>query len=210
MFAVVVAGRLPLTLSNGGASQVDATHLAFPLERAGEINHVTVFMTGETAFPPGYAATVHFMADNGGASSSSGSSSGSNGGSASAASSSATAGSSPPAWKLLGCLRNDKASAVFRVKGLAGNGSSNNNDPAAAAAAATATATLGISVEPNESVEAQMAALESAKAGASSGGSGSAGAGQLVRAGQIQQTPIDPNVALALAPKIGKSGWAAS
>lgn len=57
MFSCVVAGRLPLT----AAQQVDETHAVFPLENAQDINHVTVFMTGQQAFPPGYSATVHFL-----------------------------------------------------------------------------------------------------------------------------------------------------
>ena len=57
MFALVAAGRLPLT----SPQQVDATHLVFSLEDANTINHVTVFMDGSQAFPPGYSATVHFL-----------------------------------------------------------------------------------------------------------------------------------------------------
>ena len=55
MFSVVVAGRLPLP----PPQQVDETHALFLIEDAANINHVTVFMTGAQAFPPGYAATVH-------------------------------------------------------------------------------------------------------------------------------------------------------
>lgn len=55
MFSVVVAGRLPLP----APQQLDPTHAIFTLEDTASINHVTVFMTGQQAFPPGYAATVH-------------------------------------------------------------------------------------------------------------------------------------------------------
>ncbi len=57
MFAIVLPGRLPLT----APQQVDATHLVFPIEAASSVNHVTVFMDGTQAFPPGYSATVHFL-----------------------------------------------------------------------------------------------------------------------------------------------------
>lgn len=55
MFSVVIAGRLPLP----APQQIDETHAIFALEDATNINHVTVFMTGQQAFPPGFAATVH-------------------------------------------------------------------------------------------------------------------------------------------------------
>lgn len=49
----------------------DETHFVFPLERPYDINHLTVFLTGESEprsvaaltpvpFPEGYGATVHF------------------------------------------------------------------------------------------------------------------------------------------------------
>lgn len=192
MFAVIVAGRLPLTASSGAAKQVDPTHLVFPLERAGDINHVTVFMTGEAAFPAGYSATVHYLVD------------------AVTNSSAAEAGGPPPSWKLLGCLRNDKPSAVFSVKGLDANSdtAATNGGPFSGgssclkAVPSSTTATLGISVEPDESVEVQMATLN--------GGAEvvAAAAGQLVKAGQStapSSSSIDPQLALTLAPKIGES-----
>ncbi|CAO1612776.1 unnamed protein product [Parajaminaea phylloscopi] len=194
MFAVVVAGRLPLTLGNGGATQVDSTHLVFPLERAAEINHVTVFMTGETAFPAGYSATVHFsvVVDAAAATGAHGS------GSMSSSSSSSSSTATMPNWKLLGCLRNDKPSAVFRVKGLATPSAANSN-----------LAQIGISVEPDSSVEAQMAAMPSASSVSGDsygGGGGGGGGGQLVKAGQnLPPAPIDTNQALALAPKIANN-----
>jgi hypothetical protein len=55
MFSVVVAGRLPLP----PPQQIDETHAVFALEDASSINHIVVFMTGQQAFPAGYAATVH-------------------------------------------------------------------------------------------------------------------------------------------------------
>jgi hypothetical protein len=40
---------------------VDQTKFLMQLEKAEEINHIVVFMTGEQPFPEGYAATVHFL-----------------------------------------------------------------------------------------------------------------------------------------------------
>ena len=41
--------------------KVDQTKFLIELGKAEEINHIVVFMTGEQAFPEGYAATVHFL-----------------------------------------------------------------------------------------------------------------------------------------------------
>lgn len=192
MFAVIVAGRLPQT----SFSQVDASHLVFQLEQAEEINHVTVFMTGETAFPTGYAATVHLLLP------------GQN------------------QWKLLGCLKNSKPSSIYRLKGLSSSagfrqqatmgGGSNvfsqqglDSNPAMfsqTTQAGSLQATLGISVETEDAVDNQIAQL---KGGASAASEASMdetpGPGALVRAGTQPTQSIDPQMALLLAPKIGES-----
>ena len=62
-------------------------------------------------------------------------------------------------------------------------------------------ACLGISVEPLETVQAQMATLPGAASGNGSDAAAAA-SGQLVKAGA--RAPIDPQAALALAPKIGE------
>ncbi|GMK58146.1 hypothetical protein CspeluHIS016_0501780 [Cutaneotrichosporon spelunceum] len=56
MFGAIVAGRLVQT----NLQHIDDTHFVFTLERPYEINHLTVFLTGEMPFPEGYGATVHF------------------------------------------------------------------------------------------------------------------------------------------------------
>lgn len=141
-------------------SQPDATHLVFSLEKAQSINHVTVFMDGTTPFPQGYAATVHLDQGGGGQ------------------------------WKLLGCLRNDKPSAIFRLRGAGAEAVADND----------VTSLIGISIEEDAQVDAQMQALKG-------GAVGGADAGALVKAGAATATTakIDPQVALALAPKIGES-----
>ncbi|KAJ3138645.1 hypothetical protein HDU90_001088 [Geranomyces variabilis] len=67
--------------------QVDATKYVFDLEDPESINHIVAFMTGIQAFPPGFAATVHFLWP------------------------------SNPTWQFLGILSNDKPSAIYRLGG---------------------------------------------------------------------------------------------
>lgn len=180
MFGLCIAGRLPQTPS----SQPDETHLVFTLQDAQSINHVTVFMDGTTPFPAGYAATVHFLLPGGD-------------------------------WKLLGCLKNDKPSAIFRLRGTLINSAQTGSGGSGSAVfrgggdssegASSSTALLGISVETEQSVDGQMANLKAAGGGSNAPDSVDASAGALVKHGSTPaRTPIDPQVALALAPKIGE------
>lgn len=57
MFGCCVAGRLVQT----NIVKVDETHAYFELPSATTINHVCVFLTGDTPFPEGYGATVHLF-----------------------------------------------------------------------------------------------------------------------------------------------------
>ncbi|WFC97441.1 hypothetical protein MYAM1_000154 [Malassezia yamatoensis] len=131
MFSCVVAGRLPLP----PPQQIDATHAVFQLESAEQINHLVVFMTGEQAFPEGYAATVHMMWPQ--------------------------PTGAEPKWQLLGwyaaahlhiSIQNTKPSAIFRVR-----------DPKRDPSMGPVTATLGISVETLEQVEQEMQTLGDSK-----------------------------------------------
>ncbi|KZT52593.1 DUF775-domain-containing protein [Calocera cornea HHB12733] len=56
MFGCCVAGRLVQT----DLVQVDNTHCVFNIPSASTVNHVCVFLTGQTPFPDGWAATVHW------------------------------------------------------------------------------------------------------------------------------------------------------
>lgn len=118
---------LPGRLPLGAPQQVDDTHCVFTLDDAHTIKHVVVFMTGVQPFPPGVSATVHLLWP---------SSSGAH------------------EWKLLGCIRNTKPSAIFKV-----------NPPPSQAGATTAT--LGISIEPDALVDEQIATLPAAAAATS-------------------------------------------
>ncbi|EPQ32285.1 uncharacterized protein PFL1_00482 [Pseudozyma flocculosa PF-1] len=197
MFSCVVAGRLPLT----APQQVDDTHAVFQLDDAQSINHITLFLTGQQPFPPGLSATVHFLwpGDN-------------------------------QQWIMLGCLRNTKPSAIFRLRGSAipssstsGGASSLFSAPNAAASsnfagagasagAQSVTATLGISIEPDDVVDAQMAALSAQQGQNQNGSHGSAAAGSSTALVPARSAPsADPNtavdIALALAPKIAKNAF---
>ncbi|CAO1624922.1 unnamed protein product [Sympodiomycopsis kandeliae] len=149
-------------LPQTATSQPDETHLVFALENMSSINHITVFMDGSTPFPAGYSATIHI---------------------------STTPQGQPQEWRLLGCLKNDKPSAIFRLKSMASS--------------VTSTGMLGISIETEEGVNEQMARLSSStehEIGASAGSS-TGPSTALVRAGNS----IDPQMALLLAPKIANN-----
>ena len=150
MFSVVLPGRLPLA----EPQQVDETHCIFPLTEASSISHVVVFMTGIQPFPPGYSATVHLNWP--------------------------SASSGAAEWKLLGALRNNKPSAIFKLTSPTGG------------AGATTTATLGISIEPDALVDQQLATL---------------GSGESVRALTLPAAGAADAQALALqiAPKIANN-----
>ena len=169
MFSVVLPGRLPLT----NPQQVDETHCVFPLENASTISHVVVFMTGVQPFPPGYSATVHLLWPT-----------------TNSAVSSSTSGGE---WKLLGCVRNTKPSAIFKVT------------PPAAANVAAGTATLGISIETDASVDAQIATLQKQN---SSNSNSSSGVGSVIFGLSNSNTGAGAEAAaLNLAPKVAKNAF---
>ncbi|KAL2916615.1 hypothetical protein HK105_203727 [Polyrhizophydium stewartii] len=124
-------------------SLAPAPQFLFELSDPATINHLVVFLTG-TPFPQGYAATVYFLWPSPG---------------------NAT-------WTLLGHLSNEKPSAIFRLGGKKaplqpGKSMDTLMDDASGDAAPfamgtggpTAAAQLGISIEPVESVMAQIATL---------------------------------------------------
>ncbi|TKY90092.1 hypothetical protein EX895_000090 [Sporisorium graminicola] len=158
MFSVVLPGRLPLT----EPQQVGETHCVFPLENASTISHVVVFMTGVQPFPPGYSATVHLLWPS-------------------------TNGSSAGEWKLLGCLRNTKPSAIFKV-----------TKPAST----PDTATLGISIEPDQLVDQQIATLSSATSAANA-----APGTQFALTLPAPAAQGGEAAALTIAPKIAKNAF---
>ncbi|KAJ3185108.1 hypothetical protein HDU87_002674 [Geranomyces variabilis] len=130
--------------------QVDATKYVFDLEDPESINHIVAFMTGIQAFPPGFAATVHFLWP------------------------------SNPTWQFLGILSNDKPSAIYRLGGNKKATQSNTSSLSSSSmmmddtllmtpgARELTPAKLGISVETIEAVMAQ-AGQHGSGAGSSTG-----------------------------------------
>lgn len=111
----------------------------FILPSAASINHLVVFLLPDTVLPPTHAATVHILF---------------------------------PArenFMLLGAISGAKPSAIFRVRGLAGENQGH--------CLGEGEVTLGISVEEVASVEAQLATLGTA-------GSPQTAEGALVKAGK--------------------------
>ncbi|KAI9017385.1 hypothetical protein BC832DRAFT_22303 [Gaertneriomyces semiglobifer] len=141
MFGCIVAGRLVQT----NLQQVDMTKYVFELEQPAEINHIVVFMTGAQPFPPGLAATVHFLWPS---------------------------LSRSPQWQFLGMISNEKPSAIFKLGGkkvtsafAAGNEDAMQEETLISpGVAAMAPAQLGISIEPVQVVQAQVEVARQAKA----------------------------------------------
>ncbi|TPX61612.1 hypothetical protein PhCBS80983_g01007 [Powellomyces hirtus] len=124
-----------------GRDSLRVAQYIFELEDPESINHIVAFMTGVQAFPPGYAATVHFLWPS---------------------------PNTNPQWQLLGMLSNEKPSAIFRLGGNKTVASAfiNSNGMVddtlmTPGVLATFPAKLGISVEPVEVVAAQISQMPS-------------------------------------------------
>ncbi|KAL9938465.1 hypothetical protein V8E36_003088 [Tilletia maclaganii] len=161
--------------------QVDETHFVFVLDAA-FVNHIIVALSGVSPFPDGFSATVHLLWSGEG-----------------------------QAWKLLGCLKNSKPSAFFRIR-LPGGAASTvgpNGDPPKGIPGLTAT--IGISIEPDALVDQQMATLPAPSSTLSNAGNANnpqpSEAGALVpfRASTIPAEGLD--VALSVAPKIAQNAF---
>ncbi|KAK6094291.1 hypothetical protein MT418_005361 [Batrachochytrium dendrobatidis] len=136
MFGCIVAGRLVQT----NLQQVDASKYAFELQDAASINHLVVFLIGTAPFPPGYAATVHFLWPS----------------------------TANPVWTLLGHISNEKPSAIFKLGGKKSTTISksmdtlmDDSDSSPFSNVSTIVAKLGISIEPIDQVMAQVSTLPS-------------------------------------------------
>ncbi|KAF9224723.1 DUF775-domain-containing protein [Gyrodon lividus] len=164
MFGCCVAGRL-LQIN---LQQVDETHALFEIPAAEKVNHVCVFLLGTVAFPERYGATVHFFWPGKGS-------------------------------QILGMLSNEKPSAIFRLRSTfsASNPASGMSTPSVFTSAASTTtgevtAILGFSVEPLETVAAQMAALPATSIISA------------LSSSSMSVTPVKPADPSALAEKIAK------
>ncbi|KAL4072164.1 hypothetical protein V8B97DRAFT_1508154 [Scleroderma yunnanense] len=129
MFGCCVAGRILQT----NLQQIDDTHALFEIPAAEKVNHICVFLLGTIPFPDGYGCTVHFFWPGKGS-------------------------------QILGMLSNEKPSAIFRLRSAFSAPASGMSTPSAFTSAASSsthgiTAILGFSIEPLETVVAQMATL---------------------------------------------------
>ncbi|KAJ3191372.1 hypothetical protein HK101_007835 [Irineochytrium annulatum] len=136
MFGVIVGGR-PVQMSQ----QVAESKYLFEVIDAKSVNHIVVFLTGQALFPPGFAATVHFLWPNPNA---------------------------PATWQMLGYLSNEKPSAIFKLSNNGGGSASKSQMMLASdemmednVAGEPVTAQLGISIEPEAVVYAAVSAMSS-------------------------------------------------
>lgn len=81
MFGVLVAGR-PV---NTNLVQVTPNKFMCVIPQASAVQHIAVFMTGTTLFPPGYGGGIYFSVP------------------------------PHDTWQFLGVISNEKPSAVFRI-----------------------------------------------------------------------------------------------
>eukprot|EP00842_Homolaphlyctis_polyrhiza_P005228 jgi/Hompol1/5706/HPOL_001107-RA len=166
MFGCIVAGRL----------------YVFELPDPASINHLVVFLTGSAPFPPGYAATVHFLWQ--------------------VAAPYSWPSLVTPSWTLLGHISNEKPSAIFRLggkKSITGKSMDalmDDTDQSPFAAVPTVSAQLGISIEPIQTVMAQISTLPSGAHSLTAQGMGSVADMSMVVAQSGSSLPLLSNVSL--------------
>ncbi|GFO01343.1 protein hikeshi-like [Plakobranchus ocellatus] len=136
MFGLIVSGRLVQT----DLHQVSETQFLFNIPDADKINHVVIFMTGQTPFPEELGGAVYFSwprADG-------------------------------PVWTLLGHISNSKPSAIFKISSLktSSEDENNSNGPhfGAMSQQQSHLAQIGISVEPLVQLAQQTPAPQAAAA----------------------------------------------
>jgi len=141
MFGLIASGRLVAT----NWEQISPTNCAIELPEAESVNHIVVFLTGQTPFPEGVGGAVYFAwpSVNGG----------------------------PPTWQLLGNITNQKPSAIFRIgrlkKDEAGQTGSNMAGLLGHRPQNHVNALVGISVEPLNVIEGQTPAAQTEAANVS-------------------------------------------
>jgi hypothetical protein len=86
MFGLLLAGRLVDT----GFRTIDESHVVIDIDHVETVNHVVVFLTGQTPFPDGMGGAVYFSWPQ-------------------------EDPNNPPSWQFLGSLSNVKPSAIFKI-----------------------------------------------------------------------------------------------
>ncbi|XP_023335195.1 protein OPI10 homolog [Eurytemora carolleeae] len=138
MFGLIASGRLVST----NWEQISPTNCVTELVDADSVNHIVIFLTGQTPFPDGMGGAVYFAwPDPGGV----------------------------PNWQLLGHISNLKPSAIFRIAKLKGGEASSSiqNSFTSLASVHHVNAVVGISVEPLAVVEGQTPAAQTEAANVS-------------------------------------------
>jgi len=128
MFGIIVSGRLVQT----DLQTVSETQFLFNIPDADNINHVVVFMTGQTPFPEGLGGSVYF----------------------------AWPRPEGPVWTLLGHISNTKPSAIFKISSLKKSESSDSQQIhfGAMSQQQSHMAQIGISVESLDQISQQVPA----------------------------------------------------
>ncbi|KAK6191412.1 hypothetical protein SNE40_003107 [Patella caerulea] len=116
MFGVLVSGRLVQT----DCQQVGETQFLFNIPDADNINHIVVFMTGQTPFPTDLGGAVYFSWPN----------------------------ASGTSWILLGHITNNKPSAIFKITKLKESSNDVLHPFSSLSVGPTHVAQIGISIEP--------------------------------------------------------------
>eukprot|EP00088_Acartia_fossae_P069414 TRINITY_DN905_c0_g1_i11.p1 TRINITY_DN905_c0_g1~~TRINITY_DN905_c0_g1_i11.p1 ORF type:complete len:203 (-),score=29.21 TRINITY_DN905_c0_g1_i11:357-965(-) len=89
MFGLIASGRLVST----NWEQISPTNCVAELTDADSVNHIVIFLTGQTPFPEEMGGAVYFAWPD-------------------------LTGGGAPAWHLLGHISNSKPSAIFRINKL--------------------------------------------------------------------------------------------
>nr|XP_022345802.1 polyadenylate-binding protein 4-like isoform X3 [Crassostrea virginica] len=116
MFGLIVAGRLVQT----DVTQVSENQFLFNIPDADDINHLVIFMTGQSPFPDGLGAAVYFSFPN----------------------------PQGQAWALLGHITNTKPSAIFKITNIKKSSMMDGNPFASIMPHVSHMGQVGISVEP--------------------------------------------------------------
>nr|CAG4650468.1 EOG090X0D82 [Sida crystallina] len=100
---------------------------------ADNINHIVIFLTGTQAFPEGLGGSVYFSWPDPAA---------------------------PPSWQYLGFISNSKPSAIFKITKLKTN-ADQRNAPIFGQGLISHNAQIGISIEPLQTIAAQIPCVSS-------------------------------------------------
>nr|ALS04500.1 protein OPI10-like protein [Acartia pacifica]ALS04502.1 protein OPI10-like protein [Acartia pacifica] len=132
MFGLIATGRLVST----NWEQISPTNCVAELAEADSVNHIVIFLTGQTPFPDGMGGAVYFAWPD-------------------------LTGGGAPNWQLLGHISNTKPSAIFRISKLKGGQDVIPNTFLGHKPVNHINALVGISVEPLTVLEGQTPSVDS-------------------------------------------------